>query len=576
MCVIGITGSGKSITCKSLSTRYHDRYQSKTLVIDYAGEYAPWVTSRAGTVVDMSKNSINPFELGAEPLLVKVQQVVESFEVICELNLIQTNAFHSYVERAYELRGFRLHDQSTWNSKAPNLAEIIEMMERDVSRLSSPEQATVQSLLRRLRPLVQGPFGIFRDSTLSLADLTQGFVCLDLSKLASNSLKDLVAWTVFQYIDSTMRIKGQQDHTELIIVIEEAYRICKDPRGIPVTIIKEGRKYGYAVIVIAQDLPDLAPQIIANVGTIVVHRITHPNYLRFLEKQLGLATHEVERLRNLDRGEALIKLSTDSRPFFVRVDMEKVEGFSVTEPEAQKANLYGGTAEEVADQESLGKIRANPPPVNGKDNGKDKISEDALRLLDAISGKEGLRTTEYYRMLDFNSFRGNKAKGELVKLGLVEAKEMPRIIGKGRFGKVLTLTEKARSARNGQETKRFGGTLHRHLVHLLASRLRKMGLDVEIEAHLGSGRLADIMVDRRVAFEVETRDFNEENVVKNLNAGLEKVAIVCQTSRGVERVRAKLVEKGLVSNVVVVDLSSFLRNPQHYLTHLGLTEVRRH
>jgi len=50
--------------------------------------------------------------------------------------------------------------------------------------------------------------------------------------------------------------------------------------------------------------------------------------------------------------------------------------------------------------------------------------------------------------------------------------------------------------------------------------------------------------------------------------------IVCQTQKLVERMKVKLAEKGLVSNVVVVDLSSLIRNLEHYLDQLGL-EVKK-
>jgi len=566
LCIIGITGSGKSVTCKTLAARYHDKYGSNILVIDYAGEYSPWVLSRGGVVMDMSKNTINPFELGGESLLVKIQQVVEAFEVICNFNLLQTNVFDKYVEKAYELNGFRLHDESTWRNKAPSLAQIIQLMEGDVPSLPAPEQASVESVLRRLRPLAQGPFGIFKASPISLADLTKGFVCLDLSKLASNSLKDLIAWSVFQYIDSVMRLKGQHEGIELLIIIEEAHRICKDPRAIPVRIIKEGRKYGYAVIVVAQDLSDLAPQIIANVGTMIVHQITHPQYLRFLEKQLGLAQHEVERLRNLERGEALVKLSTDAKPFFVRVDMERVE-----EQTVEKEILYEEIAEKKPEIKSSGKVRAH----SSCDNLPLALSDDAEKLLEAIVSEEGLITTEYYRRLGLNSYRGNKAKAELEKLGLIEAKELPKITGKGRFGKVLKLTDKAKAMYGVKETKRFGGELHKHIVNLLSSKLRGAGLSVEVEAPLGSGALADILVNRKIAFEVETRGFREENVVKSLNAGMEKVVIVCQTEKAVEKIREKISNKPFSSKVVVVKFSSFLKNLDFYLHELGLKEVEK-
>ncbi|MEM3489542.1 MAG: hypothetical protein QXO75_07825, partial [Nitrososphaerota archaeon] len=561
---------GKSVSCKTLAARYHDRYQTRILVIDYAGEYAPWVLSREGIVIDMSKNSINPFELGGEPLLVKIQQVVEAFEVICNFNLQQTNMFDKYVEKAYELNGFELQDESTWKNKAPSLAQIIQLMEGDVPSLPAPEQATVESVLRRLRPLAQGPFGIFKASPISLADLTKGFVCLDLSKLASNSLKDLIAWTVFQYIDSVMRLKGQHEGIELLIIIEEAHRICRDPRAIPVRIIKEGRKYGYAVVVVAQDLSDVAPQIIANVGTMIVHQLTHPQYLRFLEKQLGLAQHEVERLRNLERGEALVKLSTDPKPFFVRVDMERVEEPVIEGQTAEKQILYAEIAEKKPEIKSSGKVRAH----SSNDN-LPTLSDDAEKLLDAVRSTEGLIITEYYRRLGLNSYRGNKAKAELEKLGLIEAKELPKIIGKGRFGKVLKLTDKAKAMYGVKETKRFGGELHRHIVNLLSSKLKEVELSVEVEASLGSGALADIIVNRKIAFEVETKDFREENVVKSLNAGMEKVVIVCQTEKAAEKVREEIYGKPFSSKVVVVNLSSLLKNFDAYLHELGLKEVRK-
>ena len=570
LCVLGITGSGKSVTCKTLAARYHDRYQTKILVIDYAGEYAPWVLSREGIVIDMSKNSINPFELGGEPLPVKLQQVVEAFQVICNFNLLQTNMFDKYVEKAYELNGFKLHDESTWRNKTPDLAQVIQLMEAEAGSLPGPEQATVESVLRRLRPLAQGPFGIFKASPISLADLTKGFVCLELSKLASNSLKDLIAWTVFQYIDSVMRLKGQREGIELLIIIEEAHRICKDSRAIPVRIIKEGRKYGYAVAVVAQDLSDLAPQIIANVGTMIVHQITHPQYVRFLERQLGLAQHEVERLRNLERGEALVKLSTDPKPFFVRVEMEKVEKLEIEEEKVEKEIVYAQIAQKKPEIKSLGKIRAHSSCDNLL-----TLSADAERLLKAVRNEEGLRTTEYYKRLGLNSYRGNKAKAELEKLGLIEAKELPKIAGKGRFGKILKLTEKSKLMYNVNETKRFGGELHKHIVRLLSSKLSEAGLSVEIEASLGSGKLADFIVNKDIAFEVETKGFRIENVVKSLNAGMRRVVIICQTEKSAERIREEISGKQFSPKVVVVSLSSFLKNMEAYLRELGLKGVEK-
>src|SRR5947209_16987634 len=72
-CCVGASGAGKSTFIKTFLTRCHDLEQIPIMIIDYAGEYREWIRSRNGTVIDMSVDTINPFELGSSTLADRIR-----------------------------------------------------------------------------------------------------------------------------------------------------------------------------------------------------------------------------------------------------------------------------------------------------------------------------------------------------------------------------------------------------------------------------------------------------------------------------------------------------------------------
>src|SRR3989454_1787542 len=324
-CTLGASGAGKSTFIKAFLVRTRDLLQIPVIIIDYAGEYRDWVLSRNGTVIDFSKDTINPFELGLATLADRIRQVVDSFDHNCDFRTVnQKNAFAWYVARAYGDKGFKPMEKETWKGEPPTIQDIIWLMEQDVDHLRPMKQVTVLSLIDRLQAVASGAFGIFGKSTVSINALSQGFTCVDLSKITSSSLKDLIAWTILQNLESEMRVHGIQDEVKLIIAIDEAWKLCRSETSLPVSIVREGRKFGYALVVASQGI-DLAESILANAGTAVIFRTQHPRYMNFFKSAYGLSEQELLRVQNLSVGEALVKLCDDPRPFFVKVEMEEIE-----------------------------------------------------------------------------------------------------------------------------------------------------------------------------------------------------------------------------------------------------------
>jgi predicted transcriptional regulator len=199
------------------------------------------------------------------------------------------------------------------------------------------------------------------------------------------------------------------------------------------------------------------------------------------------------------------------------------------------------------------------------------MSKNAANLLECVVENPDLRATEHYRKVGLNDYQGNKAKQELEGLGLIESTELPKVTGKGRYGKVFRLTQQAEHlVADTKRTKRKGGALHRHLINTLARELKQHGFKVEVEVPLGLGRTTDIVADGEIAFEIETSDFSLTNVTKNLNAGFRKVILVSQTKSTREKIERKLAESGSTEGVLVTDLSTLLgSDPRVYLQKLS-------
>jgi hypothetical protein len=551
--VLGKSGYGKSTTVKTLASRMSDLWESNILILDYAGEYAPWVRSRNGTVIDMHVSGINPFELGKATLTDRMRQLIDTFQRLSELSLPQRNALSYYLMKAYDAKGFKPSDSTTWRNDPPTLDELIDLIEADLPKFKVSKRMTAMALIEKLSALSSGPIGIFRKSTFSVSDLTQGFVCVDLSKVTSTIMKDMIAYTVLQHIDSEMRINGIRTGVKLAIVLDEAWKLCRDEQSLPVTIIKEGRKYGYSLIVSSQDATaDLAESILANAGTVVIHHTEHPKYLRFFEQSYGMTKQEIAGVQNAPIGEALVKIGDDPRPFFVRMEMEDPSPPNLTDQRTGSpiGVYYSKSANILEDSAEPAKIRTDDIPGN--------LSSNARKLLEAVAKEPGNTTTEYYKMAALNIYYGNQAKNEAESLGLLEGVELPKK-DKGRAGRALRLTEKGRNLLGVEADSREGGVVHKAMILLIKRRFASHR--VEVEYPVGDGKTTDVVIDGKIAIEIETRDFSESNIRKNLAYGFTKVIVLCQSKEQSAKFQSKAAKVfPNESRLMVTDLASLLNS----------------
>jgi DNA phosphorothioation-dependent restriction protein DptH len=108
----------------------------------------------------------------------------------------------------------------------------------------------------------------------------------------------------------------------LAIVLDEAHRLANDVT-LP-KLMKEGRKYGIAVVVASQGLADFHPEVLGNAGTKIAFRANFPDSRKvagFFRARAGYDL--VATLERLGVGAALVQ--TAEMPMAARTTMRPPE-----------------------------------------------------------------------------------------------------------------------------------------------------------------------------------------------------------------------------------------------------------
>jgi DNA phosphorothioation-dependent restriction protein DptH len=114
---------------------------------------------------------------------------------------------------------------------------------------------------------------------------------------------------------------GQTRELRLAVVLDEAHRLARDVT-LP-KIMKEGRKYGIAVVVASQGVDDFHKDVLGNAGTKVAFRCNFPQSRAVAGFLRGRAGQDMSvALENLSIGQAYISTpeQAEARKVFMASD----------------------------------------------------------------------------------------------------------------------------------------------------------------------------------------------------------------------------------------------------------------
>ena len=194
---------------------------------------------------------------------------------------------------------------------------------------------------RRIRTLLLSSGKSFCTSTMGMSELLSGLVCVDLHSLPTESLRSLAGLAILQFVKEKMRTESYQPKggVKLFVVVDEAWKIASDERSDVISIVREGRKYGFGLIVASQNPTDVHKSIYSNAGTSVIFRLTLASEREYVRSSLTYSDFYERASHSMAVGQALVHLETATsvacpRNFLI----SQIEG----EPLLTVARIKGG------------------------------------------------------------------------------------------------------------------------------------------------------------------------------------------------------------------------------------------
>jgi len=325
MCVVGTTGSGKSYFVKTFITRASLALGTSVLILDWAGEYADWVRGAGGRVVSFGEEGINLLEPAGSSSHARMTQVMDALRILTDISRSpsQCRITEDAIELAYANAGFS--PSKRWQRKKPPTLESVQrILERQGKGGADAAEAA-----RRIKNLLLASGSSFTASTLPLPSLLSGLVCVDLHSLPNETLRSLAGLSIVQFVKESMRASpcSASSQPRLFVVVDEAWKIASDERSDVVSIVREGRKYGFGLIVASQNPTDVHKSIFSNAGTMLLFRLTHAQERSYVRSSLAYSDFYEEESHSLSVGQALVHLEfSQPAPCPRNFILRKVEG----------------------------------------------------------------------------------------------------------------------------------------------------------------------------------------------------------------------------------------------------------
>lgn len=330
--VVGATNSGKSTSALSILDKIITE-KKKTLIIDPTGEYLD----------SFSAQEVRKLNLGIDTIISPGKISMQQWAMLFETNSNTQSAVLS--EAIHSLRYQQKNGQTTFLKKdGENIAQMQQKLasvskadtDFDISLL--PEQIAAESVSEPSRGnnytydtfkanansyLVQkvtyqlgntnfSKFFSHNQKMSNLLDEIDTFVHTSSSSLYINTstlgATEGIGGMIIDLICSF--VISQDNILPFVFFIDEVHRYTKSQysenefhSGLTL-VAREGRKKGIFLFLTTQNPQDVSPILLGQVGTLLVHRLTHNDEIRSIQNHLD--DYSVKHVKKLNQGESIL------------------------------------------------------------------------------------------------------------------------------------------------------------------------------------------------------------------------------------------------------------------------------
>ena len=372
MIIFGKSGSGKSVTIKTIMARSSVLMGLENLVIDAEGEYVIVADSLNGINITIAPNSntiINIFDI--EPEIVKdeitgrertvlnvenkVEDVTQSLLTMArgatrstEVNELTKQIIAEIVAELYEEKGITNNVESLYvdsdtglgkvKKDMPTISEWYELLEeksvRDSNETYDYHYRYLLKVMKQYCKKFDGQMAYFDgQSTFELMDGNL-FINLNLSQLEEKFARPLaqqilLTWVWEKYVKKNSENKEKARKKR--VLIDEAWMLLDYPEAVQFlnTMARRARKRNVSLTVVSQKFQDFyekkEAQAVLTSSEIKLFLAQDKSEIQYLKEVFKLSDGETDFLLTCYRGEGLIKIGQESAVIAIQPTQKEFE-----------------------------------------------------------------------------------------------------------------------------------------------------------------------------------------------------------------------------------------------------------
>ncbi len=461
--VTGVTGSGKTTTCKKLLLEWDKPF----LVIEPAKTEYRSLKEKCPDLVfftlgkqDIAPFFLNPFELfQGEAITARADMIKASLEAAFDMEAAIPQIMETAVYRAYKEKGWDIHtnewlgedgevkDHFAEGSYAfPTMSDFWQAVKKVVQEEGFGERLQDEymgSLKARIESLLVGAKGMMLDNSRSLDfyDLVNRKVVIELEEIKNGGEKSLLMGFILTNLLQAVQKRHREDPDfRHITLVEEAHRLLSryvpgdsmnKKQGVEVfaDMLAEVRKYGESLIIVDQIPDKMTPEVLKNTNTKIVHKLFARDDEDTIGDTMALSDEQKEFLSKLPTGSAIVFSQGWNKA--VQVQIREKEN-QEEEPEISKAVeipeevIHEAAIEYYAEPEVIkrGVLRGLEQMGELDEGVKKKVVEEYLWLM--RGGKRALELCrEILRLANVKEKQFKSLQSNLIRLARHSSLEEP-------------------------------------------------------------------------------------------------------------------------------------------------------
>jgi len=384
------------------------------------------------------------------------------------------------------------------------------------------------SVMNVLYKLTTGPLGqvLNQGKDIDIEEIIQGKTLVELHWLGSPKDKSFVMQALLLQLYYHFSREAPSRELRFMIFIEEAHNVLlkhlKGYETVVEIVLRQIREYGVGICLLDQHPSLMSLPALGTYTTIAMSLRTRED-LAAMEPALNLYGDK-DYLNQLKVGQGIVKLQDRIlKPFLVQFPQTAIR---------QEAIL-------------------SPTPVIPPESEGNRLSEDGVKLLSHIHAVPVAAVTQRYIALDMKPKRGNKARQELEKAGMIHPYPVKTPQGRVMLFEITEMGKEKLRDRGIDPTspKRKGSLLHQYWVQKTKEYYEEQGYWVREEFPLGKGKSVDLVAEKgteRIAIEIETGQSDTlGNIRKCLDSGFDKIVVVAVEKSTKERIEKKVKKAGM-------------------------------